>query len=284
MKDKLIDLHTHTKFSDGELSPTELIDLAIKNNVGTIAITDHNTTNGLKGLDKERYKGKIKIVDGIELSASCDSGRMHILGYDIDPYNDYLNQRMEEQEDYSFNKIITIIEQIKRDYNITIQKDDFVNIINSKHTIGRPDIATLCVKYGYANDIEEAFQKYLNPAYYKTKAFNKRLSYEECFEIIKRSGGLISLAHPITLKKKPEEFKKLVKDMKACGLDAIEVYHSNQSEEERDFYLQTAIENNLLVSGGSDYHGPIKKPNIMIGTGRNNNLNIKELSLARKLK
>lgn len=284
MKDKLIDLHTHTTFSDGELSPTDLIDLAIKNNVGTIAITDHNTTNGLKGLDKERYKDKIKIVDGIELSAHCVGGRMHILGYDVDPYNDFLNQRMQEQENYSINKVLTIIEQLKRDYGIAFQKEDFMNIVNAKHSIGRPDIATLCIKYGYAKNEDEAFDNYLNPAYEKTKDLNKRLSYEECFEIIKRSGGISSLAHPKTLKKEPEEFIKLIKKMKYYGLDAIEVYHSTLTNKERDFYYQVALDNNLLISGGSDFHGPNKKPDIKIGTGKNNNLNITNLTLARKLK
>ena len=284
MKDKLIDMHTHTTFSDGELTPDELIELAIDSNVGTIAITDHNTTNGLKRLDKERYKDKIKIVDGIELSAHCVGGRMHILGYDIDPNNEFLNQKMKEQENYSINKVITIIEQLKRDYNIVFQKDDFFDIVNAKHSIGRPDIATLCIKYGYANNEDEAFNKYLNPAYDKTKELNKRLSYEECFEIIKRSGGIPSLAHPKTLKKDQKEFLNLLKDMISCGLEAIEVYHSMQSEEERSFYLKAALDNNLLVSGGSDYHGPNKKPDIKIGTGKNNNLNITNLSLVRKLK
>lgn len=283
MEDKLIDLHTHTTFSDGELSPEELINLAIQSNVGTLAITDHNTTNGLKGLDKERYKDQIRIIDGIELSAEWNTGRMHILGYGIDPYSVVLNDKMKEQESYSINKVMTIIEQLKRDYGITFSKEDFINIVNAKHSIGRPDIATLCIKYGYAKNEDEAFDRYLNPAYKKTKKFNKRLSYEECFDIIKKSGGIPTLAHPITLGLSEGPFLGLIKDMKSCGLEAIEVYHSNQDEEERNFYLNAAMQNDLLVSGGSDFHGPNKKPSIKIGTGKDN-LNIKELSLVRKLK
>ena len=285
MNEKLIDMHTHTTFSDGELNPDELIDLAIKKNIGILAITDHNTTNGLKGLDKERYKEKIKIVNGIELSAHCDGdGRMHILGYDIDPFNENLNNKMKDQENYSINKVVTIMEQLKRDYNITFQKEDYINIVNAKHSIGRPDIASLCIKYGYAKNENEAFDKYLNPAYFKTKDLNKRLSYEECFDIIKQSGGIPVLAHPKSLKLENDKFLELLPNMIACGLEGIEAYHSRFSKEDMDFYTNVALDNNLLISGGSDFHGPTKKPEIELGSGINNNLNLRELSLTRKLK
>ena len=284
MENKIIDLHTHTTYSDGELNPNELIKLAINNNVGTIAITDHNTTNGLKNLDKNKYRNKIRIINGIELSAEYDFGRMHILGYGIDPFNEELNKKMKLQENYSLNKVLTIIEQIKRDYKIFFEKEDFLDLLTANHSIGRPDIAQLCVKRNYCQTEDEAFIKFLNPVYQKTKSFNQRLSYEECFEIIKHSGGIPSLAHPKSLNLNEKDFLILLKEMISYGLEAIEVYHSYHTPKEMSFYLNAALDNNLLVSGGSDYHGPHKKANIMVGSGINNNLNLQELSLIRALK
>ena len=280
---KLIDLHTHTCFSDGDHTPEEVIKMAINNNVGMIAITDHNTTNGLKTIDKSLYKKDIDIINGIELSAYSKEGRMHILGLGIDIYNEELNNVMNIQISYSFQKFLTIIEQIKRDHKIVFPYEELVNSINLKN-FNRPEIARLCVKYHYANDIEEAFQKYLNPAYKKTKEYNKRLSYEECFGLIKKSGGISILAHPKSLCLSQKDFLIELKKMISCGLEGIEAYHYCHSIDEMSFYTNVANENGLYISAGSDYHGEITKPNVKIGTGLNNNLNIRKLVLADKLK
>ena len=283
-KSKIIDLHTHTTYSDGEYSPKELIDMAISKDIGTLAITDHNTTKGLHSFNREDYQNDIKIIDGIELSAECNPGRMHILGLDIDPNNEDLNKAMKLQESYSINKLVTIIEQIKRDYGISFQKEDFVNLVNASHSVGRPDLATLCIKYGYAKNIDEAFDNFLNPAYNKTKELNKRLSYEECIHLIKQSGGIPILAHPISLGMEDDKFRKLIQDMKSCGLEGIEAYHSNHSYELMKYYEQVAKDSNLYISAGSDYHGPFKKPGVELGSGKDNNLNIRKLSLVKKFK
>ena len=169
-------------------------------------------------------------------------------------------------------------------YGITFQKEDFVNLVNAVHSVGRPDLATLCIKYGYAKDVDEAFDKYLTPAHKKTKELNKKLSYEECIYLIKQSGGIPVLAHPISLDMKDDAFRNLINDMKSCGLEGIEAYHSNHSYEQMKYYEQVAKESGLYISAGSDYHGPFKKPGVELGSGRNNNLNVTELSLIRKLK
>lgn len=280
--EKLIDMHTHTNYSDGELSPEELINLAIKRNIGTMAITDHDTIEGIKHIDKSKYNN-IKIINGIELSAKVPKGRMHILGYNIDLNNKELNDKMSELKDNSINSVLSLYEQLKKDYDIRFTYNDIKELVNANHNLGRPDLAKLLVKYRYVDNVTDAFEKYLNNSYSKIRGNNKGLQYQECIKLIKDSGGIPVLAHPKTLELNNKEFLILLKDMLKEGLEGIEVYHSIHSKEEMDYYLKIANEYNLLISGGSDFHGKFVKPDIELGTGKNNNLNIKKLTLLNKI-
>jgi len=285
--DKIIDMHTHTNFSDGELSPNELIRLAINKKIGTLAITDHDTLDGIKNIDENNsliIDSGIKIINGIELSAKVDKGTMHILGYDFDKNNETLNNKMEKLKDNRVNSVLSIMEQIKKDYKIVFSYKDIKELINANHNLGRPDIARLCVKYGYANSVPDAFDKYLNDAHNKVRSTNKKLSYQECLELISKSNGIPVLAHPKSLELNDKELLYLLKDMINYGLIGIEVFHPTHTSEETNKYLELANKLNLLISGGSDYHGIITKPDIELGTGKNNNINIKELSILNKIK
>lgn len=280
--EKLIDMHMHTNYSDGGYSPDELIRMAIEKNIGTMAITDHDTLRGIKSVDKSKYP-EIKIFDGIELSAKVDHGQIHILGYGFDLENVNLNKKLSELQTNNINSVITIYEQIKKDYGIRFNYEDLVNLFTANHNLGRPDLAKLCVKYGFASATQEAFDKYLNPANDKNRQYTKGIPYSECIELIKNSGGIPVLAHPKSLKLDEEEFLKVLRNMIDCGLMGIEVYHSSHSKEEMGFYLKIANEYGLLVSGGSDYHGKGIKTDIELGTGKNNNIKIKKLSLVDRL-
>ncbi len=284
--EKLIDLHTHTNFSDGDMSPSELINHAIKNKISVIAITDHDTLNGAKSINRNDYlitKTGIKIIDGIELSAKVEKGTMHILGINIDINNEDLNKKMDILRDISVNSTLSVMEQIKRDYGIVFRYEDIKNLINSNHNLGRPDLAKLCIKYGYATSVQEAFDKYLIEAHKKTRKVGKGLPYQECINLIKNSGGIPVLAHPKSLELEDKEFLLLLKEMISCGLMGIEVYHSSHSKDEMEYYLEIAKKYNLLISGGSDFHGITVKPDIEIGTGKNHNLKIKKLSILDKI-
>lgn len=284
--EKIIDMHTHTNYSDGELSPQELIRLAIDKKIGTLAITDHNTIEGLKTIDRKSEiieKSGIRVINGIELSAKSNVGRMHILGYGIDLNNQLLNKKMSDLKDISINSVLSIIEQIKRDYGIRFRYDDIKELVNANHNLGRPDLAKLCIKYGYASTVDEAFNKYLIEAYNKTRKTSNKLQYQECLELIIKSGGIPVLAHPKSLELREKEFLVLLKDMISCGLKGIEVYHSSHTKEEMKYYLEIANKYDLLISGGSDFHGRIVKPDIELGSGKNNNIKIKKLSLLDKL-
>ena len=284
--EKIIDMHTHTNYSDGDLSPQELIRLAIDKGIGTIAITDHDTIEGIKKVNRNEniiVDSGIEIINGIELSAKTDKGRMHILGYGIDLNNKSLNKKMTVLRDNSINSVLSIMEQIKRDYGIRFGFDDIKELVNTNHNLGRPDLAKLCVKYGYATTVQDAFDKYLIAAHNKTRQNGKGLQYQECLELIKGSGGIPVLAHPKSLELSEKEFLILLKEMISCGLKGIEVYHSSHSKKEMDYYLEIANKYGLLISGGSDFHGKSVKPDIELGTGKDNNIKIKKLSLLDKL-
>lgn len=283
---KTIDMHTHTNYSDGDLSPGKLIRLAIDKRIGTLAITDHDTIEGIKKVNRNEniiVDSGIEIINGIELSAKTDKGRMHILGYGIDLKNKALNKKMIVLKDNSINSVLSIMEQIKRDYGIRFGYDDIKELVNANHNLGRPDLAKLCVKYGYATSSQDAFDKYLIDAYNKTRQTSKGLQYQECLELIKNSGGIPVLAHPKSLELSEKEFLILLKKMISCGLKGIEVYHSSHSKEEMNYYLKIANKYGLLISGGSDFHGKTVKPDIELGTGKDNNIKIKKLSLLDKL-
>ena len=280
--DKYIDLHAHTNFSDGELTPDELIKLAINNNVGILAITDHDTIEGVKNIT---YRpNNIQIINGIELSTKIDVGTIHILGYDIDIKNKDLNNKLVELRDNSVNSVLSVIEQIKKDYNIFFTYQELKELINANHNLGRPDIAKLLIKKGYVKTVQEAFDKYLIDAYTKINGRKKGIPYSECIELILKSNGIPVLAHPKTLLLDDKELLLILKDMINCGLMGIEAYHSTHTIEEVHKYLEIANELGLVISGGSDYHGIITKPDIELGYGKNNNLKIKQLSILNKIK
>ena len=282
MKKHLIDMHTHTCYSDGELEPNDLIDLAIEKRIKTLAITDHDTIDGIKKIDRNRQNvidSKIEVLDGIELSAKVSKGRLHILGYDFDINNYNLNKKLFELKENSLHSVLSVMEQIKRDYGIRFSYQDIKDLVNAKCNLGRPYLANLCVKNGYAKNIDEAFDNYLTPAYNKVRGNNKGIKYPKCIDLIVQSGGIPVLAHPKSLGLSEKEFLILLRDMIKCGLKGMEVYHYTFTKEEMKYYLDIANKYNLLISGGSDYHGIHVKPNVELGTGKNNNLKIKELSL-----
>lgn len=277
---KLIDMHTHTNYSDGDNSPKELIELAKKQNIKILGITDHDTLEGIKNIPKN-IKG-IEVIPGIELTAKVKKGRMHILGYNIDINNEELNNKMSWLKDKSTNSVISLIEQLKKDYKIYFTHEEIKELINANHNLGRPDLARLLIKKGYVKTVQEAFDKYLIAAYDKTRKVNKNLTPEECIKLILNSGGIPVLAHPHSLELDNKQLEILLRKMIKQGLKGIEIYHSDHIKEKEEFYLYLANKYNLLISGGSDYHGPITKPDIFLGLGKNN-IMIEDLSILNKI-
>ena len=140
------------------------------------------------------------------------------------------------------------------------------------------------MKYGYANTVQDAFDKYLIDAYNKTRQTGKGLEYQECLELISKSGGISVLAHPKSLELPKKEFLVLWREMIHYGLRGIEVYHSSHTKEEMKYYLEVANQYDLLTSGGSDFHGKTVKPDVELGSGIQNNIRIKRLSILDEIR
>lgn len=282
-----IDMHIHSYYSDGAYLPEEVISLAAKNGVSTLAITDHDTLLGIQYLYKNSkfVLPDMEIIPGIEITGKVFKGSMHILGYGLDIYNEDLINAMKKQREKRIASLIAICDYLKKNNNIYFSSEEINEIIFSERSIGRPDLAKLLIKHENVETVSEAFSKYLRKAYEMTREeVEKGLPYQECFELIKNAGGIPVLAHPKTLELDEIEFLKLLKEMISCGLMGMEVYHSIHTPTDIQYYLNIASDYGLLVSGGSDFHGETVKPNIQLGvTGRNKNIVLDNLSLVDEL-
>lgn len=273
----MIDLHSHSTHSDGNKTPSELLNLAKNSNITVYAITDHDDIEGSKILVATPHNG-ITVYSGVELNAKVDKGQMHILGYNIDLDNKELNTKLKELKENSKHNIMLHVNQLKKDYNIELPKEEIDKILNREGNIGRPILALLLTKYGYVESVAEAFDKYLGDE--KVRKHKMWITKEECIKLINNAGGVAVLAHPFTLKLTNEELKKELKYLISIGLKGIEIIHSKSTEEQREYYKELAKEFNLITTGGTDYHGPEVKPNIELGTGIENNVNITETDIS----
>ena len=298
-----VDMHIHSTSSDGTLNPDEIIRLALLSNVSTLAITDHDTLLGSKRMMRKNHRG-LEVYTGIELSALVRSGkaRIHILGYDFDVNNEEINKAVEfvdKCSEYNFKLYIRCLEE--RFPEIKIPKEDIEEVLERRRktgkNIGRVDICRILIKYGYGDDNDHEypeeytkqdviFEKYLNPVKYQVQAEKLGITEEECIQIIKAAGGLVCLAHPSSLRMNDHDLEEKIVEYKEMGLDGLEVYHPNNTEAQRQFYYELAKKHGLLISGGTDYHGFEVKPNIILGHGRDGNIDLRQedLSLVKKLR
>ncbi len=278
-----VDLHTHSIYSDGTMSPKELADFAVSRGIKTLAITDHDSIEGSKEL-VNLHIPNLKVYSGVELSAKISKGEMHILGYNFDLYNQELNRCLKELKDISIETIQLYIDQLKNDFGIILPEEEIDKLLSKKGKIGRPGLALIMIKYGYIKTVSEAFDEYLNDS--KVRNIKKSITASECIHMITEAGGIASLAHPWSLEMTNDELYNEVRRLKRLGLGGIEVIHSNSTTEQREYYRYLAKEFNLLETGGTDFHGLEVKPDIELGSGINNNVNIDEntLSLTKRIK
>lgn len=280
-----IDLHVHSIYSDGEKTPMEILDACNENGVGVVAITDHNNIEGSRKAILENPYPNIKVISGVEFSAiyPVKDGNLHILGYNMDLNNKELNDITKAIMEDNINRLKSFIEQLKKHYNMSFKEKDVEQIFTGIGNKGRPEIAKLCVKYGYANTVEEAFKLFLDPLDGKVVKRKVRLSAKECIGYINNAGGIACLAHPIELKKDICGVRTQILELKEYGIQAVEVYQSKHTKEYSKQLLEIVNELGLLYTAGSDYHGPIVTPDYEIGSGKNNNLNISNVSILSKI-
>ncbi len=265
----MFDLHVHTTASDGEFSPEEIVKLAAKNNVTTIAIADHDTVSGLDMAIEMGKSLNVEVIPGVELNAHVEKGKMHILGYNMDYKNiDFANKMNELKQDRDERNEKFIKEFNKQNINISIEA---VKKYAFGEILAKPHFARALFEKHYINDIEEAYTKYFN-AYPMNTIKRKPLLPKDAIQIIKKAGGIAVLAHPVTLKLDNNQLEQKILELKSFGLDGIECYNNIHTQEDIEKLNLIANKLNMLVTAGSDFHGPISTPNVELGRGRNNNI------------
>ncbi|NMO94664.1 PHP domain-containing protein [Paenibacillus lemnae] len=247
------DLHSHTTASDGMNKPAGNVRLAKEKGLAAVAITDHDTVAGLEEgkLAGEQYG--ITVVPGVEISTMAGGIDIHILGYFIQPEDELFLQRLSQLRDTREKRNINIIANLNR-LGMPVTMDEVIEGLGRElapdESIGRPHIADALVRRGFASDMRDAFDRYLaqgKPAY----APQPRISPEEACSWIREAGGAPVLAHP-GLYGDDELVRNILISAKPAG---IEVYHSDHGPSDEQRYMAMAEELNLIVTGGSDYHG-----------------------------
>jgi predicted metal-dependent phosphoesterase TrpH len=269
-KDRLrIDLHIHSTASDGSLTPADIIGHAQKINLAAIAITDHDSVDGSKEALQIGIPPSLHFLTGVEISAAHPpffpgSGSFHILGYAIHLDNRDLNQALSKLQDARKNRNPEILKRLnKLGFRISLEE---VNQEVGEGQLGRPHIAYAMLKKGFVASVDEAFDKYLGTeglAYVD----KDRIECEQAIDIIRAAGGVAVLAHPALLNiENEQQLDVLIQDLIKIGLAGIEVYYPEHSPQQIRQYTQLAAKYDLLMTGGTDFHGSIM-PEIKMGSG-----------------
>lgn len=259
-----IDLHIHTTASDGTMSPAEVVRYAKNKGLRTIAITDHDTIEGIaEGLQAGSNLG-LEVIPGVELSVDFAKGTMHLLGYYIDHTCVELLEKLTVVQRARAERNLKIVEKL-RGLGIDIDLSE-VKEAPEHGQIGRPHFAYTLVQKGHAQNIQDAFDRYLRkggPAYVEKFKF----SPQEAMSIIHKAGGVTVLAHPFTLNQlQLQDLEPVIVELKKNGLDGIEVYYPEHSEGQTKLYRTLAKKHGLLLTGGSDFHG-FNRDEVDIGEG-----------------
>lgn len=262
---KLIDLHTHSTFSDGSMTPDELVCHAKQHGLSAVALTDHDSVSGIDEALKAGEKYGIEVVPGIEFSVQSKT-ETHILGYYIDYKSPLLRRALDSVMD-SRNARMRRTEQKLRELGFDVTLDEALALAPDG-MVGRAHFARVMMNKGMVESVNEAFLKYLGsgkPAYDNTQS----LSAYDAVKLINDLGGVSFVAHPHLIRLGDAELTELLKDLKEHGLDGIEGYYNEYTPEMQDYFQAKAKELGLAISGGTDFHAKMK-PHIEIGIGQGN--------------
>lgn len=269
----MIDLHTHSHFSDGSLSPTQLVQKAREVGLNAIALTDHDTLAGMEEFINACRQFELEGVPGVEFSVweKDETGaQLHILGLELEFH----------QRGHLISDFTTMMQQkrLERTWAILEKLDELGMPLDESdraalrevHMPGRAHIARLMIKKGYVHSVQEAFERWIGvgkPAFAPKPVFDPAY----VIDLIHRMGGVAILAHPIYLKTGSyAELSRVIIDLKGKGLDGVEVLYPFTPREMVHRLMDLCDEMDLIVTGGSDFHGPEVKPNIFLGTGTGN--------------
>lgn len=259
-----IDLHVHSNHSDGTCTTKELVDLAIYKNLKAIALTDHDTTEGLEEIMEYAKDKNIEIIPGIELSTEYFGKDIHILGLYINPYNSKFQQHLIAFQEARVNRNRKLCANLAKE-GIDITYEDLCKRFEGA-VMTRAHYARYLYEKGYVKSMKEAFERYVGD---HCKAFvpREKISPAQAVSLILEAGGIPVLAHPILYRLSDSNLDKLVAELKETGLMGIEAVYSTYAPSEERYVKRLAAKYDLLLTGGSDFHGTNKK-DIDLGNGR----------------
>ncbi len=244
------DLHTHSAYSDGVLTPRQLVDYAYSRGVRILALTDHDITDGIpEALEAARAYPDLLLIPGIEMSTDVPGNEVHILGYFIDWQDADFQEVLARLRDSRVDRARRMVEKLAR-LGAPVSWERVLELAG-EGAVGRPHIAQALVEAGHVSSVNEAFERFLGrnaPAYVE----REKMTPPEVVELLGRVGGLAVLAHPRELE---PDLDRLLPELRAAGLVGMEVYYQDYTPEEIERLLDWARRFDLLPLGGSDYHG-----------------------------
>lgn len=254
---KIVDLHAHTTASDGSYTPTELVRYAKKKGLSAIAITDHDTVAGVEEASIEGRKLGIRVIPGAELSTRMDDCDVHMTSLFINCKNKQLIKRLDDMAASRQERNYKMVDKL-HEAGFQIDRSD-LDALGEGKILARGHIAQILIARGYATELKEALRKYLSkgtPGYVQKEV----LSPEECIQLVHDAGGLIFVAHLHQIDPQdPEHCKDVARRLIRMGADGLETQYCEFDDEWRQETEQIAQECGCLRSGGSDFHGAMKK-------------------------
>lgn len=270
MENRVIaDLHTHTVNSDGTYTVEEVIQQGAEKGLKVLAITDHDTVDGL--LDDEKikeYEKKygIEVIKGIEMSCNLNGKDVHILGYFLNLKDKDFLKELERIAEIRNERNEKIIKKLA-DLNVPVTREELNEVVQG-NVISKAHFAEIMLKKGYVNCKSDAFKNYLGKG---GAAFVEKRDYKpaDAVDILRKNGAFISLAHPKLISENTDEVEKIIKDLIKHGLKGLEVNYYSFSEKDKKIYRNLAEKYNLVITGGSDFHGGNRVESSLGKTGLN---------------
>jgi 3',5'-nucleoside bisphosphate phosphatase len=255
----VIDLHSHTTHSDGDRSPAQLLAAAAAAGVTVLAVTDHDTVSGIAGCRDASKAAGVRLVPGIELSCELHRREVHVLGHFIDDRSPAVGRLATSMLAERRERMERMVERARQQglSGVTLER---VVAASGGENLGRPHLARVLVDCGHAQSIKDAFDRYL-----KTRGAlwvdRRRLEVREALQLVHDAGGTASVAHPGANGVTRQELKALAEE----GLDAVEAWHPEHPPNQAEAFVRWAGELGMLVTAGSDYHGPTVQPDRNLG-------------------
>jgi len=249
-----VDLHAHSTASDGSKSPAAVVAAAKAAGLSAIALTDHDTMDGVAEAVAASATYGIRVVPGVELSAIDDQREVHLLGLHIQRPS-AIEESLQTFRDHRQSRAIQIVAKLN-ELGVPISFDDVLARAGDA-AIGRPHLARVLIDRGWARDSRDAFDRYLGagrPAY----VAKHRLSVGDAIALVHAGGGLAVVAHP-----GPDGRRETIERFVALGLDGVEVRHPGHTQEDTNRLAALAEFFGLVPSGGSDWHGAVEGPRVL---------------------